>query len=149
MDACCYSGRVPPDEEAHVPFREDRWVMRPWFRLLRLLATAWPLVHAWHCEAAVFAPCLVLCPAEQEQPTVDACLLRPTRRWGEHLTTPYKLQAPSLVPLGPGVWHLAKDAAWGKMWVDGRCAAAACSSGSPSIFVAGVPPTGARRLVCI
>lgn len=26
MDACCYTGRVRPDEEADVPFREDRWV---------------------------------------------------------------------------------------------------------------------------
>lgn len=42
-------------------------------------------------------------------------------RWGEHLTRTYKLQAPSLVPLGPGVWHLAKDAVWGKTWVNGRC----------------------------
>lgn len=25
MDACCYTGRVRPDEEADVPFREDRW----------------------------------------------------------------------------------------------------------------------------
>ena len=43
-------------------------------------------------------------------------------RFGEHLKRPYHLAAPSLVQLAPGIYHLAKDAGWGKHWVDGRCA---------------------------
>ena len=41
-------------------------------------------------------------------------------RLGEPLQKPSRLVAPSLVALGPGVWHLAKDKPWGRTVVRGR-----------------------------
>ena len=41
-------------------------------------------------------------------------------RFGQHLKNPPPGPDSSLVPLGPGVWHLAKHALWGRVRRDGR-----------------------------
>lgn len=100
MDACVYAGRIAPPDEDHVPFREDRWALPAW------AVAGWGAEEGTAASAALRHAACHACPC--------AC------RLGEHLTRPYRVAAPSLVPLVPGVWHLAKDAQWGKQWVGGR-----------------------------
>lgn len=120
MDACVYAGRVTPDEEAHVGFAEDRWA--PLSRAGYLIGMPPKMPGGWKAVAGQKTfyrqRCrgTALIPAGPQSPTAKL----PACRFGEHLRRPYSLVPPSLVMLGTGVWHLAKDAAWGKVRLDGR-----------------------------